>query len=457
MALLGLMTAEQLGSTYRPKNIRRKIFYMYPNGSAPLLGLLSLLKEETVNDPEFKWYEKRMVEQRTTLANISTTVVFYSAVDSTFLTWTTAVGDITDAVGTQYGIKVASTTQFRVGHIIKMRVIDTSATTVDWYGQITYVDASNARLAFIATTATTNAIDYDAATSGNEVLVVGTAAAEGASSVSSSATLSTLEVYNTPVQPSNYTQIFTSNWQITGTAGKTAVWFDTRGVDPDQSKEAAVNLNRYFEYAFIFGQKYERVVSATNVTRFTGGILYFLSLWEAGSTYGNTAATSDTDDTKRIIANSSGTLSLQTYEGVYLERAFRFNRNKQNELMCFVGTGAMAVLAQMYKGTQTFTTQMPSTNTYGMQVTSHMTSFGTVHYKTHPMFNLNSTLRFNMLFTDLTCLTYRPLAGRDTTLKQNQQPNNADYVEDGFIAETGLEVKSPESHLYIQNVTSWSP
>lgn len=459
MAILGLMTAEQLGSTYRPKNIRRKIFYMYPNGSAPLLGLLSLMKDEVTNDPEFKWYEERLVEQRTTLANISTTVTFYSGVDSTFATWTTAVGNFTHTAGTQYGLKTAAggTAQFRVGHIIKIMAIDSAGASQEIFGQVTYVDATNNRMAYVVIETAAVATDFDAANAGKEVLAVGNAAAEGASSVSSSAALSTLEVYNTPVQPANFTQIFTANWQITGTAGKTAVWFDTRGVSPDQSKQAAVNLNRNFEYNFIFGRKYERVVSATNVTRFTGGILYFLSLWEAGTTYGNTAATADSDDTKRIIENTSGTMSLQTYESVYLERAFRFNRNSQNELMCFCGTGAMAVLAQMYKGTQTFTAVMPSKETYGMAVVSHMTSFGTVYYKTHPLFNANSTLRYNMLFTDVTCLKYRPLAGRDTTLKQNQQPNNADYVEDGFIAETGLEVDSPESHMYIKNVTAWSP
>ena len=29
-AILGLMTAEQI-SAYRPKNVRRSVFYMYPN------------------------------------------------------------------------------------------------------------------------------------------------------------------------------------------------------------------------------------------------------------------------------------------------------------------------------------------------------------------------------------------------------------------------------------------
>lgn len=460
MALLGLMTTAQLGSTYRPKNIRRKIFYMYPNGSAPLIGLLSMMKEEVTNDPEFKWYEKRMVEQRTTQAYISGTTSLYVSVDSTFQTWTTATVNFVMAAGTQYGICVASTTQFRVGHVIKTLVLDASAASQELQGIVTYVDATNTRLAFICTRAATGTTAYNGATTGNEVLAIGSAQVEGGSSVSSSLTLSTLEVYNTPTQVSNFTQIFTSNWQITGTAGKTAVWFDTRGVDPDQSKEAAVNHNRQMEYAYMFGYKSETTLTVTNnndkIVRTTGGVLYWLALWEAGSTYGNTAATADTDDTKRIITNSSGVLSAKTYNK-YLERAFRFNRNKQNELLCFAGNGALNVLAEMYAGKQTFTIQMPSSNTFGMTVVAHQTPFGTVYYKTHPLFNLNATLRFNMMFLDVTTIKYRPMAGRDTTLKKNQQPNNADFVEDGFLTETGYENASPESSMYIQNVTDWQP
>lgn len=454
MAILGLMTAEQLGSTLRPKNVRRSVFYMYPNGSAPLIGLLSLMKEEVTNDPEFKWYEKRMVEQRTTMAYISTTVSFYSSVSADFATWTTAVANFTGTLASQYGVKVATggTEQFRVGHIIKFNYINTSAAQEEMQGQITYVDAANNRLAFIAVKVGAVAVDFDAATTGFEILVIGSAQAEGGSSVSSTAQLSTLEVWNTPVQPANYTQIYTANWQITGTAGKTATWFDTRGVDPDQAKEASVNHNRDMEYSFIFGQKYERVVSATNVTRYTGGVLYFLRLWEAGSTYGNSAATVDGDDNKRIIDNTGGTMSINTYTD-YLERHFRFNRNRQNETLCLCGNGFLNTLAKMYTGQQTFTSMMPADNTFGMKVTAHTTSFGTVYYKTHPLFNLNSTLRFNGLFLDVTCLKYRPLNGRDTTLRKNLQPNNADYVEDGWLTETGLEVDSPESHMYIKNLT----
>lgn len=455
--ILGLMTAEQI-SAYRPKNVRRSVFYMYPNGTAPLVGLLSMMKDEVTNDPEFKWYEKRMLEQRTTAAYISSTIAFYSSVSSDFITWTAAAANFAMAQGSQYGVKVASggTAQFRVGHLFKMNIIDASAVTQEIQGRVTYVDAASNRLGFVCTRAPTANVDFDAAITGNEILVIGAVQAEGSASVSSTAALSTLEVYNTPVQPANYTQIVTSNWQITGTAGKTAAWFDTRGVDPDLAKEASVNYSRYLEYCFIFGEKYERVVSVTNVERYTGGILYFLRLWEAGSTYGNTAATADTDDTKRIIENSSGTLSKKTYNK-YLERAFRFNRNKNNELLCLCGNGFLNTLAEMYAGSQTFTAQMPSKDNFGMQVVGHLTPFGQVWYKTHKLFNLNSTLRFNGLFVDIACLRYRYLAGRDTTLRKDIGPKGADYVEDGWLSESGLEVNSPESHLYLKNVQDWQP
>lgn len=456
MAILGLMTTEQV-SSQRPKNVRRSVFYMYPNGSAPLIGLLSLMKEEVTNDPEFKWYEKRMVQQRTTMAYISTTVSFYSAVSSDFLTWTTATANFSMVAGTQYGVKVAAsgTVQFRVGHVFKALIIDANAASQEIQGLVTYVDATNNRIAFKAVKIPSAAVDFDAATTGNEILVIGSAQAEGAQSVSSSAALSTLEIYNPPVSVTNYTQIFTANWQITGTAGKTSVWYDTRGVDPDMAKEYSINHNRDMEYTAIFGEKYENVASATNVTRFTGGLLYFLRLWEAGSTYENTAATADTDDNKRIITNSSGILSAKTYNK-YLERVFRMNRNKQNEILCLLGNGALQVLAEMYAGKQTFTSMMPADNTFGMKVVAHLTSFGTVYYKTHPLFNLNSTLLYNMMFVDVTCVKYRPLAGRDTTLRKNLQPNNADFVEDGWLTEMGLEYNSPESSMYIQNVTDWA-
>lgn len=458
MAILGLMTAEQFSSE-RFKNIRRSVFYFYPNGTAPLIGLLSMLKEEVTNDPEFYWYEKRMLEQRTTLANIAGTIALYSLVDSTFTVWTQAAADFTFTPGTQYGIKVAAsgTAQFRAGHIIKFNVLNAAGTaTQEIQGVVQYIDAANNRMAFICSKGPGANTNYDdAANAGKEVLVVGSAFGEGALSNSSTGT-STMNVYNLPISVSNYTQIFRTPYQITGTALKTSAKFDAEGIFPDQAKEASVNHMREMEYGVIFGQKYLGTDPSGNPRRFTGGILYFLALWEAGSTYGNTAATSDTDDTKRIIANSTGVLSMKTYDG-YLERTFRNIRNKSGELLCLCGSGFLLTLNNMYKGQACLDASLPMTETYGMNVVAHQTPFGKVYYKSHPMFNLNATLRFNGLFLDLGNVKYRFLAGRDTELLRDRQPNNADYIEHEYLSEAGFEVDSPESHLYVQNVQDWQP
>ncbi len=126
-------------------------------------------------------------------------------------------------------------------------------------------------------------------------------------------------------------------------------------------------------------------------------------------------------------------------------------------MIAFCGNGFLATLGEMYGGSKMFTAMMPDKSTFGMQVVAHTTSFGTVYYKTHPLFNLNSTMRYNALFLDIPCLKYRYLAGRDTVLRKNLQLPNEDNVEDGWFSESGLEVTSPESHLYIQNVTDWAP
>lgn len=457
--ILGLMTSEQV-STERFKNIRREVFLMYPNGTAPLIGILSLLKDEVTNDPEFKWYEKRLLEQRTTLADIAAgNIPYYSSVDSTFTTWTAATGDITFTAGTQYGMKVASggTASFRAGHIIKWLTYPaTGSTTFEVQGRITYVDTTNNRMAFVVI-ATTAAADYNSSTNiGREVIVIGSAFAEGALSNSASGT-STMNNYNTPVNPSNYTQIFRTPYQITRTALKTSVKYDETGVYPDQAKDASTNHMREMEWGFLFGTKSQTVSSDNQtVVRTTGGILYFLALWEAGSTYGNTAATLDTDDNKRIITNSAGTMNDSTYDS-YLERVFRFIRNNQGELLCLCGTGFLLTLQKMYKGTSVLTVDVPMENTYGMNVVAHKTMQGTVYYKTHPLMNLNATMRFNGLFLDVGNLRYRYLNDSDTRLYKDRAPNNADYIENEWLTEAGLEVDSPESHMYLQNVNSYAP
>ena len=246
---------------------------------------------------------------------------------------------------------------------------------------------------------------------------------------------------------------------ITGSALKTSVKYDETGAYKDQAKEAAINHMRELEFAFIFGRKTKTIVdpSGTNLPTYTtGGILNQIELWEAGTLYEVAASTADTDDNKRIITNSSGVITEKLYDN-YLERLFRVTNNKANEKLCLCGSGFLNTLNRMYKSKTTLNSDLPLTASYGMKVVSHVTPFGTVYYKTHPLFTMNAAMRYNGLFIDVGNLRYRYLDGRDTELLTNRQPNDADYRKDEWLTECGLETRYPESNLYLQNILDFTP
>jgi hypothetical protein len=454
MAILGLIGSESL-STYRFKNIRRSVFYDYPNGVAPLTGLLTLQEEESTNDQQFFWWEKRLKQQRTL-------TITQGGAKGPFLT--AAGADLGDAgpgatmvVQTNYRVNVTSSAQFRVGHVIRIPVTCEAATVNDTvFGVINQiVSATIIQFQCLKgmNVASLNRVDNGTGGAGEnvgvEVLAVGSAAQEGQVGAG-------LAVYNPPVQIGNYTQIFRTAFQITGSALKTSLKYDETGAYKDQAKEASLDHMRGMEFAQLFGEKTVNIDPVTNLPTYTtGGLLYFLKQWELGSGYEVDASSLDTDDGKRIITNSKGYVTEKEFDN-YLERVFRVTNNKSNEKLILCGSGALNTVNRMYKG-KSVLQAVDKVDSYGMNVTMQVTPFGTVYYKTHPLFNQNPTLRFNMLFIEIGNLRYRYLDGRDTELLDERQPNNADYKESEWITEAGLEVEKPESMMYIQNMQDWAP
>lgn len=453
--ILGLVNSESF-SANRFQTHRRKVFYYYPNGSAPLLGLLSLMADEATDDPVYNWYEKRLSENWTTAANISSTVVWYKTVSVAGGKVTAGVVQTADfgmTAGSQYAIKVAANPEqkFRIGHIFRFVGTNTSGTSEDVIGRVnainTNTDSPANTLGFTAVRATTTNLSYNnSAAAGTQVTVIGSAYAEGIRDESSG-------IYNTPVNPSNYTQIFRHPFTITGTALKTSSKFDEQGVYPDQAKENSIDFMREVEWAFLFGEKNQIGSSTTSVTRYTGGILYFLRLWEAGTTYGNTAATADTDDTKRIIDNTATTVSMTQFEG-WLERVSRITNNKSNEKLALCGSGALLTINRLVKNSVMTISDVPLTDTYGMDVKKLTSPQVTLYLKTHPLMSQNSVLRYNMLITDVPNLKYRYLRGRDMELLTNRQNNDEDARKDEWFGECGLEFNLPESHMYLRNLVT---
>lgn len=448
MAILGLMSSESFASQ-RFTSIRRQVFYFYPNGAAPLTGLMSLMKDESVSDPEFSTYEKRLSEQRsTTVTQGGGLGPFKTSADGALadpFTWT---------ADTTYVIYVADNTIYRVGHQVKVGAVTVgNAGSNDLIGIVTENPATTGvgkiKVRALHTLA---GVDNGAGSenTAKEVWVVGSAFMQGSTDTTS-------EIYNLPVNVGNYCQIFRTPFSMTGTALKTSAKFDETGPYKDKAKEHSVMHMIEMEKSFIFGVQRKYNDPTSGLPTYTmGGILSYLKLWEAGATYGNSAATLDADDNKRIITNAAGTINEVTYDK-YLERVFRVTNNKANEKLVLCGSGALATINQLYRSKSTLTVRQGDQTTYGMTVVQHDTPFGTIYYKTHPLFSQNPTLRYNMLFCDVPNMMYRYVEGRDTELLKNRQPNDADYRKDEWLSECGLELRFPESFMYLQNLQQYIP
>lgn len=448
MPILGLVSTESL-ATQRFTNIRRKVFYQYPAGAAPLLGILSLMDGEETDDPEYSWYEQRMVEQKTTTA---------SQGSSKGPIKSDADGDPGDPVSiaadTEYIIVVASTDLLRVGHVLKIEFAASSGTvTMDCRFVVTAITSSTK----VKVRALGSWAGVDNGTTnenvGKEVLVVGSSFAQGIADISKG-------IYTTPANIGNYCQIFRTPFSMTGTAVATSLKYDDSGVYKSKAKENSMNHMIELEKAFIFGQKAKTTANeATGLPQYlTGGILHFLAQWELTSNnpYGGSGASADTDDNKRIITNANGWVNHKLYS-TWLERAFRVTNNRASEKLVLCGNTFLSCINQMYESRACLDAGLPMTETFGMDVVAHTTPFGKVYYKTHPLFNQNSTLRGCALFLDVNNLKYRYVIGRDTKLYKNRQPNNADYRTDEWITEAGLELYYPESHMFVKNVLDFRP
>ena len=69
---LGMRGTGDWATDQRPLNWREMILYLYPNGMAPLTAMLSKLKTETTNDPQFHWWTKSLANQAGAVTGVYT-------------------------------------------------------------------------------------------------------------------------------------------------------------------------------------------------------------------------------------------------------------------------------------------------------------------------------------------------------------------------------------------------
>lgn len=398
MSIQGFRTTDNFVADGRPKHWRAAILLRYPNGDAPLFALTSAMKTETVDDPEFNWWEKPMQSRRFTLgADLDGT----GGTENITLTAdgkTLKEGDILLVENTGELLYVATDP-----------TVDTTVSVTRAYGDVA-----------------ATAVDYDGAAVNPNLSLVGSAYEEGSQAPDGRA-------YD-PTKKYNYTQIFRDTFEHTRTAMKTRL---RTGDDVKEAKRECLELHsKSIEMAFFFGNRKETTKNGKPL-RMTGGLKSFIPAANKKSV-------------------TSGQLDMDTLEG-YMEEIFTYG---SSEKMAFLGNRAMTTIQQVIRKNTSYQI-FANEKVFGMNVAKLVSPHGVLMLKTHPLFTQNAGAtgaqtyygwNSSMVVLDQKNLKYRHMKGDDTRYEPKLQENGIDGEKSGFISECGLEVGLGETHFWIDQM-----
>lgn len=450
--VLGI-THSDSGASYWSENARRKVFYLYPNGAAPLLGLLSLMDGEGTAHPEFGFWEERMESYASTTAQANAAGPFTdtSDVDLTAAGWS-------QAVATNIRVYVVDASQFRERDIVWIRNVNSTGSDIQIKGRVTAVDTDLNHLTMRLVAAVTNALN-DTTNNGLDIIAIGSATGEGDRSRSGGLTR--------PLEVGNYCQIFRSAFHLSGTALQVGLRYDSTGDYKNKSKQAGLRHSIMLERAMWWGDRRKDTVSNDDFEsvpeRKMGGVEWWLKQWELGTT-GNgaiadyrpggsdiTASDWTTTDDKRII-DVNGTITKAQWN-MLMERLFRKTGDEAFEKIGFCGSGFISAFADFVDNNTVVKRELFSNGRAGFNFVEWESPHGTVFLKSHPLFNQLEAFRNSCYFLDLGFLKYRYVNKRDTDIRKMIQLPDADSRRDEWLTECGLELRFPEAHMMINNLT----
>ena len=397
MAIQGLRATDDWSSDERPLNWRAGLLLQYPNGSAPLFAMTSLMKKRSVDDPEFNWWEKSMQTRRLQLSAAIT------------------VGDTTLPVS-------SGATGFKQNDVF---LLESSGTEVF---RVASDPSSDTALVVERGFAGSTAALYDPTAVGANpfIVCIGNAMEEGS--------LAPSGVNFDPTKVYNYTQIFRHTFEMTDTASQ------TRLRTTDQVKEAkreTMELHSTdIERALWDGQRSENTFNG-KPQRTLGGIDSFI-------------------DSGNIVTAGAST-DMEQIE-TWMELAFRFG---SSEKVGFCGNYALTVLNQICRKNSTFNLTsgdkeygmkvnrlicphgeiVLKTHPLFNQQVGGLTG-GTAYY------GKNSWL----YILDMEQFKYVYMKGRDTKYQKKLEDNSLDGIQSGYLTECSLEVHHPENHFLIKSL-----
>jgi hypothetical protein len=435
---LGMRGTGDWVTDQRPKNWRESILYLYPNGMAPLTGLLSKMGNEKVDDPQYYWWTKQLATQS---ASITANQIWTDiALATAYLTTYPAAGA---AAGVTVYVQMteANAQQFRVGHQVLLR--DASNYTVDVNGKVTAVvyNGASSYLAVYLLEADDNGTVYATGNLGtcDVVLINGNINSEGASMPEA--------ISYDPLKWNNYTQIFRTPLEITRTARLTRL---RTGDAYKELKREALELHSIeMEKAFMWGIATENTGANGKPERTTMGLVPAVN--GAGTPAGGTSGTINDFSLNLDYSGQTWLAGGEEWLDEQLEVMFRYG---QRDKLAFVGSGALLGINRLVKNVGQFNFN-PSTKAYGIKVVEWTTPFGMINLITHPLFSYDATTRNSMVIFEPKNLKYRFIT--DTTFysekeKQNTGWTRTDGTKEEFLTECGLEYHHPAGWGYLNGV-----
>ena len=392
MAFAGLRGTGDWGTDERPKNFRESILWANPNGSAPLFALLAKAKSEKVDDPEFSWWEEKLLPVRVAIS-------YNTGYISTDNTLTIASGGL----------------QLVPGDVLQVEKTEDASYTNEFV-EVSSVTSDTVIVVRRGVANTTNA----AIANGVYLTKLGSAFEEGTAGPSIS--------QRNPTKLSNYCEIFKTAIGLTGTAEVTKA--RTGDAWKNDKKRKAFDHSVSIEMSMLFGKAYETTGAGGKPKRYMGGLRSFLS---TNVTIFTTTPTEDTFLT-----------------AVYKVFDYNTDSGAGDERIVLAGNGFLNSLNKLARNSGNTRVNFDGTiKTYGMTLQKWILPQGTLGVKTHPLMNLHGRYSNAAFIIDPSNLRYRHL--RDTKFIDNTQANDEDLRKAMWLSEISLEVNHEYTMGYLGN------
>jgi hypothetical protein len=254
---------------------------------------------------------------------------------------------------------------------------------------------------------------------GDELYIIGTAQPENDTSKPARS--------DNPSKVTNNTQIFRTPFEASdslrasGNQTSPHDWLlQTRKAGGEHAKDIELSL--------LLGRKSADVTGATE-RRTTGGVLSFIS-------------SNQTD--------AGGDLSEAEFNAFMLQ-VMRYGSKRKLAMASGVGVSALNKFPAAKQQTRN------DEKTYGMDVTSYTSPFGSLSLVYHRLLE-GTKYGGYIVVVDLDQTTYRYLSNgdlnRDTKVLTNRQPNDQDGRKDEYLSEIGLEFGQEKYHGLLTGITS---